>query len=65
MKTIEELTNDQAKDFAELIATGSFPLLPQSLSRFNLIPVATAALERIDTLHKMAVNNPPQLPNEA
>jgi hypothetical protein len=44
----------QAADFAKLISTGSFPLLPQSVGKFNLIPGATSALERIDAVWKRA-----------
>lgn len=50
----------QVEEFASLIATGSFPLLPQALGRFSLIPGATAALERIDTIWRESMAKIPQ-----
>lgn len=58
---IWKMKGEQADGLMKLITEGSFPLLPQSVGRFNLIPGATVALERIDAIwrenHELALES--------
>ena len=48
---INTLMGEQMTDFCRLLAEGAFPLLPQATpGRFNLLPFASAALERVDEI---------------